>query len=357
MLSAKRSCVTALRKQHVWFLLYALLLSLATAKIATMPIHSYDPYFYSYLASGEQPDTFKNTPGLPEDWRLMPDPAIARSRGFFTVKPLFVGLTRVAAAAVGILSAPFLISTAAYFCLGWILWFWLGGLNVRGPWRVLAASLLMFPSVVTDTARQGTPDMLCTALLVAGAWLLLSSTRLRHLGILLLLISIFGRTDSIVFAGALLLLSAWRRRISLWALAVWSVALVLADAAVASRGYSYTEFVSATLRSSYLYGLAHNFARTELAIYVPFIFLGALALKAKFHQDLVFACFASWVVRYLLLPHLEVRYLLPQAMVLGVVAATMGFSESSNVTFISHMHVNRSDLKMLKPEDPLAIAN
>lgn len=322
-----------------------------------MPIHSYDPYFYSYLASGEQPDTFKNTPGLPDDWRLMPDQAIARSRGFFTVKPLFVALTRAATPAVGILRAPFLVSTAAYFCLGWVLWFWLAGVNVRGAWRVLAASLLMFTSVVTDTARQGTPDMLCAALLVAGAWLLLSSTKLRHLGALLLLISIFGRTDSIVFGGALLLLAAWRRRISLVALASWSAALVLADAAVASRGYPYTEFVHATLRSTYLYGLTHNFARTELAIYVPFIFLGALALKAKFQPDLVLVCFGSWIIRYLLLPHLEVRYLLAQAIILGVVAAAMGFSERSNIASISPKQRDRQTLQIPKPTDPVAIAN
>ena len=325
------SRVLEYRSEYLWFLAYLLLISLASAKIASMPIHSYDPYFYSYLASGTDLKTFQKIPELPIEWRLMPDQAIIRSRGFFTVKPLFVGMIRAAARmGVGVLQAPFVISMLAYFCLGLVLWLWLGDLSVPCGWRVVAACLVLFSSVATDTARQGTPDMLCTVLIVAGAWLLLTKQNLKHVGILLLLFSIPGRTDSIVFGGLLLVLAAWRRLISLSTLAWSSAAFVLTEALVARRGYSYHEFVSATLRSSYRYGLLHNFARTELAIYMPFIFLGVLAIKAKIQDDLVYCCFASWVIRYLLLPHLEIRYLLPQAMVLGVAASAMGLSSKSS---------------------------
>jgi hypothetical protein len=53
--------------------------------------------------------------------------------------------------------------------------------------------------------------------------------------------------------------------------------------------------------------------------------LALVAVKLEFYADLVFVCLASWVIRYLLLPKLEVRYLLPQAAILGIVAAGAAF--------------------------------
>ena len=212
----------------------------------------------------------------------------------------------MSALGVGILAAPFVVSTCAYFCLGWVVWGWLGDLGVQEHWRTISALLLMFSSIATDTAREGTPDMLCTVLLVGGAWLLLSS-RLKYLGVFLLLVSIFGRTDSVVFAGMLLGLAAWRRRVSPVVFALCSLSMLVSETLVARRGYPYLQFVTATLGSSYMYALIHNLVRTELAIYSPFILMGIIALKARYQNGLVLVCLTSWIIRYILLPHFEVR--------------------------------------------------
>jgi hypothetical protein len=304
----------------IWILIYAVLLLAATIKVSSMPIRSLDAYFYSYLASGQSISAFKHTPGLPHEWQAMSEDVVLSSRGFFTVKPLFIALTRGAIHLVGVLNAPFLISSIAYFFLGWVLWFWLRGYGVSAPWRLLAASLLMFSSVATDTARKGGPDMLCTLLLVGGACLLLSA-RFKHLGALVLLTAVFARTDSLVFAGLLLSAAAWRRQVSPLFFSVWSAAMLMSEFLVARQGYSYSRFVAATIPAGYLYGLVHDVAKTEVAIYAPFVLLAVIALKIGFQTDLVFVCLGSWVIRYLLLPHIEERYLLAQAMILGIVGA------------------------------------
>ena len=140
-----------------------------------------------------------------------------------------------------------------------------------------------------------------------------------------MLTSVFARTDCIVLGGLLLLLAAWRRRISPRALVLWAGVMLLSEFWVSSHGYPYRQFVSESLDTSYWYALTHDLAKSEVALYTPFILLALVAVKLEFHRDLVFVCLASWVIRYLLLPKLEVRYLLPQAAILGIVAAGAAF--------------------------------
>lgn len=308
------------RSSRIGLLIYAVLILGVTLKIHSMPNRlSYDPYFYSYLASGEDIRTFKLTPGLSPQWQTMPEDDVARSERFFTVKPLFIVLTRAASHAVGIVDSTFLVSTIAYFCLGWVVWLWLAELGVTGIWRLLAASALMASSVVTDTAREGTPDMLCTLLLTGGAWLLLS-TRLKQAGPLLLLLAVFCRTDTLILAGLILLVATWRGRVSLPVFCGWSFVLLAGEMLVARRGYPYRQFMTATLETSYTNAFIHGLLKTEVAIYAPFVLLALIAIKMRFQRDLVFVCLGSWVIRYILWPHLEIRYLLPQAVLLGILS-------------------------------------
>src|SRR5512142_2616445 len=98
--------------------IYAVILVAVTAKIATMPQFSYDSYLYSYLASDDI-RSFKATPGLPREYVEMADEKYSQPAPYYTVKVLFVFLTRIAARFVGVLRAPFVVSAGAYFILGW----------------------------------------------------------------------------------------------------------------------------------------------------------------------------------------------------------------------------------------------
>ena len=214
--------------------IFALLLAAATYKVFSMPNYSLDSYMYSYLVSGDAP-TFKVVPGLPPEYVAMTDEAYRQQAPYYTVKALYVALVGIAAPFVGVLRAPTATSAAAYLLCGWVVWFWLRSLGVKGTWRTITALLIMFSSVVTDTARMGTPDLLCSLLLVTGAWLL-TATRQAYLGACSLVLAIYTRTDCLILAGLLLALACWQKTISLRFTAILAVAMLVSYFAVSRLG-------------------------------------------------------------------------------------------------------------------------
>lgn len=299
--------------------IYGILLAAATLKIFSMPVYSFDGYLYSYLVSGDV-KLFKSIRGLPPEYVSMSDETYVQQAPYYKVKLLYVALVRLATHFAGILRAPYVVSAAAYFLLGWSVWLWLGSLRVDALWRTLASVALMFSSVVTDTARMGTPDLLCTLLLVAGAWLVLS-TKYYIPGAILLVMSIFGRQDSLILAGLLLGLAYWQQKAPLKITVLFSVIMLACNFVVGRFGYPYHQLLAWTLRTSYWHALIHNFAKTEIAIYGPFLLLAFIAIKRRFQMGLLGVCAGSLVIRHFLMPHWEIRYLLPQALMAGVIAA------------------------------------
>ena len=187
----------------------------------------------------------------------------------------------------------------------------------------------MFSSVVTDAARRGTPDLLCTLLLVTGAWLVLS-TKHYVSGAVVLVMSILARQDSMILAGLLLALAWWQQKTTLKVTVLFSVCMLACNVVVGRFGYPYRQLLAATLRTSYLNALTHNLVKTDLAIYGPFLLLAFVAIRFRYQTELLAVCAISLVVRYFLMPHWEVRYLLPQAVVVGVIAAAASLSSTTN---------------------------
>jgi hypothetical protein len=300
-------------------LFYLVVLICATAKIASMPEYSYDGYLYSYLVSHDVKE-FRANAGVPAEYVAMPDQSYAQQAPFYRVKVFFVLLVSGVAKVSGAIRAPFAVSAIAYFLTGIAVWFWLRAAAVPEPWRSLAAIFLMFSSVTTDTGRMGTPDMLCTLLLVLGAYLLLKTKQPAYGGVLLVL-SILTRTDCLIVASALIALAFWQKRIGMRFAGTFLAVFAAGYFAVSRIGYSYAQLLAFTVRTGYLKGLLHGFAKTELAIYAPFALLALIALKRGYQRDLIAICALTLVVRYVLFPHLEIRYLLPQAMIVGIVGS------------------------------------
>jgi hypothetical protein len=314
-----------------WLFFYLILLLCATAKVVSVPEHSFDGYMYSYLASHDVQE-FKSTAGVPPEYVAIPDQTYSQQAPFYRVKVFYVALVRGAAKVFGALRAPFVVSAIAYFLLGLVTWLWLRTAGVPEPWRSAAGLLLMFSSVTTDTARMGTPDMLCTLLLVSGAWVLLF-TRYSVYAAALFILSVLTRTDCLI-AAALLVALAWRqKRLSARFTGVVVLLFGVAYVAVSRIGYSYGQLLAWTIRTSYWSGFLHGFAKTELAIYAPFALLALIALKRGYQRELIAVCAVSLAIRYILLPHLEIRYLLPQAMIAGIVgaASVLGRVEQASI--------------------------
>jgi hypothetical protein len=300
-------------------LIYSALLLCATAKIASMPEHSFDGYLYSYLVSHDLRE-FKSNASVPPEYVAMPDQSYAQQAPFYRVKVFFVLLVRGLARFTGVIRAPFVVSALAYFLTGMAVWFWLRAASVPEPWRSVAGLFLMFSSVTTDTARMGTPDMLCALLLVLGACLLLVTEHAVYGGVLLLL-SIFTRTDCLIMASALIVLAFWQKRIGIRFAGTFLALFASGYFAISRIGYSYSRLLAFTVRTGYVRGFLHGFAKTELAIYAPFALLALIALKRGYQRELIVLCAITLVIRYVVFPHLEIRYLLPQAMIVGILGA------------------------------------
>lgn len=309
-------------------IIYAVLLIAATYKIASMPDYSLDSYLYSYLVSNDV-QAFKSTPGLPAPYVHISDENYVQQRPFYSVKFLFVILASLTAKVAGVLRAPMVVSAVAYFLLGWVVWLWLGSANLKEPWRSVSGGLLMFSSVTTDTARMGTPDMLCTLLLVLGVWLLLE-TKYVVAGGMALSLSVLTRIDCAILAGVILMLGFWQKKVSPWLTATFVIVIVAIYLVNSSIGYSYPVLLAWTIRTSYFNALLHNLVKTELAIYCPFALLALIAVRKRYQRVLLAACGVSLVLRYVVMPHFEIRYLLPQAVIVGILGIASVLQETSS---------------------------
>jgi len=320
------------RAEILALLIFAMFMLAATYKVTTTPNRTFDSYFYSYLVSQDAP-TFKAVPGLPDEYIKIPDAVYWPQEPIYTVKVLFVALVRLAAPIVGVLEAPPAISAAAYVLCGFVTWLWLRSLRVNDPWRTVAACLVMYSSVVMDAARMGTPDLLCTLLLVAAAWLL-TATKQTYLGACLLILSVCTRTDCVVLGGLLLALAWWQKKTSLGFTTAFAAAMLATYLAISQiMGYPHGQLIALLLentnRTSYADALLHNFLAPEVATFTPFVLLALIALRLRYQVELIAICAASLVLRYILFPALDVRYLVPQAVIFAVVAAASVSREQS----------------------------
>ncbi len=315
-----------------WVLLLFTVLMLAfTYKVWLQPNRTFDAYFYSYLISDDVA-AFKATPGVPPDFVAMPDQDYVVQEQFYTVKLLFVALSRIAANYVGVLKAPTTVSAIAYFWCGFVVWFWLRDLSVEATWRTLAALLIMYTPFVTDAAMMGTPDLLCTVLLLSATWLL-TCTRHAYLASALLVLSVATRTDCLLLGGLLLLLAWWQKRLTTVATVIIGATMLMVYAGISMLGFPHAQLLDLVLentgRSSYWDALPHNLLMPDVALLIPFILLSLIPLKLRYQVELIWVCAASVVLRYLLLPNLESRYLVPQAIIVSVVAVAAVLRTSS----------------------------
>jgi len=316
------SSVMSCRVERWALLLFTVLMLACTYKVWLHPNRTFDSYFYSYLISDDAA-AFKATPEVPPDFIAMPDQDYVVQEPFYSVKLLFVALSRIAANYVGVLQAPTAVSAMAYFLCGYVVWFWLRSLSVDATWRTLAALLMMYTPFVADAAMMGTPDLLCTLLLLLAAWLLTCTSHVYFAGALLIL-SVATRTDCLLLGGLLLLL-AWRQtRLNTIATAIIGSVMLLVYAGISRIGFPHAQLLDLVLentgQSSYWEALPHNLLMPDVALLIPFVMLALIPLKLRYQVELIWVCAASVVLRYLLLPNLESRYLVPQAIIVSVVA-------------------------------------
>lgn len=260
---------------------------------------------------------------------------------FYQIRPLYVRLLFWShMLGIGYVEATRLISAISFFWLGFSLFNW--AIRYTGGWQaVLGTSLLMITPVIFTAARTGSPDALSALLVVAGVYWLFERER-PVLGCTCLLLSLFLRTDNVLFV---LLLLIWltlsqslrRRKILLAACAIFSVGIVLGinrvehsygwrilmqntEAPIANPAEVAPTFAIADYLSS-VHDMIDEARESSVTV---FPFIAALALLSRSlttsWKRLIVIVLLSWAAHIVLFPHIEDRYFVSGAAIIGLAA-------------------------------------
>ena len=186
-----------------------------------------------FIPRTEREDLLGHEAGAPEDQNKSRQERAANPERYaeflplFAIRPLYnQTLWLVSKTGLGLVRSGLLISVASYFSLGILAFLWLG--KYMSPWLTAAFSiLLMISPPLMSLGRDTTADALATLVAFSSLYVIFEKQRLFP-GMILLLASIYFRTDFVVLAGPVILACWLERRIELWK------AGVLAFVAVAS---------------------------------------------------------------------------------------------------------------------------
>ncbi len=237
---------------------------------------------------------------------------------YFTIKPGYNAFVwALYHLGANLVAATYLPSLFSYLTLGLLLFWWT---QRTGPPMLagLATVVIMLAPPMVDLARYSSPDMLC-ALVSATGFLLIMSARTLP-GLMVLLTAVLIRPDALILLLLVTLVLTLSGQIK------WSIALAISllGATVVLFLFGgidlFKEFLipeGSSLGVAYGTGLRSVFhSYTYLAIGLGVITLyGRLRLVHYIIRDLgsllLLSAMSSFLIRYLLHPVVEDRFLLP----------------------------------------------
>jgi hypothetical protein len=281
----------------------------------------------------------------------------------FAIRPVFTELIYVLHYWFGIrlLKAEILIPVVSYWLMGWLVLAWMAR-YVAVPSAALISALLLFCAPLWALARSTTPDAL-SSLAVLAALFLLFERRQTLPGTILLLVSVWIRTDNVV----LVLLALGFLWISKSGLRL-SAAILLSAVAIASvfvinhfagdygaKVLYYRSFIEAPIAVGEIvpvFGLREYLAALKAAIsvvvhgaYVPFFLVGCVGLLRWRSRAVVFPLLVttSYTIAHLVIfPNPEARFFGPFFVLAGLGLASMLPSERA-LQLMSSPPVSRED--------------
>lgn len=243
---------------------------------------------------------------------------MAQREPIFAIRPIYLALIAMLHnARFGYQSAISLISSASFFIVAVLFLVW-----TKRP--VLSALVISSPLAV-QIARQGVPDGLNAVSILSALWCIFALKRTTW-GIVLLMISVWIRTDSLLVCTAVLLWLTYEKKLEFkYCAALIAIACSSVEAInYFSGNYGYAVLFRATFiggihpalisnapitAREYLAGLSHNVPSIvpELA---PWCLLAGVAwqLRSPLRNCLIPVGTAA-LLHFLLFPSAEIRYL------------------------------------------------
>lgn len=258
---------------------------------------------------------------------------------FYQIRPLYIRLLGILhGAGIGYVNATRLISAGAFAGMGFLLFVW-AGKYVGQMKAAICVSLLLITPVVFTSARTGSPDEISGLFVLLGTFLLIEH---RWLGpaALFLLLSLFLRTDNLIFV---VLLLAWM------ALRAASIRerLIAAGSSILAVGifwginhfahsYSWAVLMQNTTNpipnpaelhpkfelANYLQAIYDMLDETRESSILVFPFIAALAgfssRTPRALKELAAVVILSWLAHIMLFPHIEDRYFVAGSTLIGI---------------------------------------
>ena len=242
----------------------------------------------------------------------------------FAIRPLYnQTLWLVGKTGLGLVRSGLWISVTSYLFLGVLAFIWLG--KYMSPVFTLAFSiLLMISPPLIDLGRETTADPLATLVAFASLYLIFEKQRLFP-GMILLLASIYFRTDFVVLAGPVILACWLQRRIELWKAAVLSIVAVASVLCInhfaGDYGMGmlyYRNFTGVpvapgemTVRLSsrdYFSALRSGITLMMASFFIPFLLLGAAGMALRRTRALFEVTLGYLILHFLILPNWQERW-------------------------------------------------
>lgn len=271
---------------------------------------------------------------------------------FYQVRPIYIRVIALLhSAGVGYVHAARLISATSFLFLGILLFLWTR--NYVAEWTAaIAISLLLITPILFSTARTGSPDALSALFVVLGVYWI-GERKLLPIGAIFLLLSLFVRTDNVIFvvlflASVALRISTPKSRALPAILALLSLVIVFA---INRTQHSYpwpvlmqntanpivnpAEVTPAFTAADYLSAWHDMVDEAAESSVMVFPFLATLALLSRRLNPewttLITIVLLSWAAHILLFPHIEDRYFVAGAAIIGVgILAALGSRRASN---------------------------
>jgi hypothetical protein len=174
----------------------------------------FDRYIYEALVRGKRESVeavyavIKHSNPRAEESSILDSPThLGQLEPLYAIKPIYVkAIEATAFTRLSTQQRINLISALSLFGIGLVVLGWTA--------RPLYAALLVATSEISVLGRMGTPDALSTLVVLLG--LLAISRRKDFPGVLLLLVSIWIRTDNLLLALAVIAYLLWEKRVTLY---------------------------------------------------------------------------------------------------------------------------------------------
>jgi hypothetical protein len=363
----KRSSLKAVPSPVIW-VVYALALGTFAIHLYRAPIYSMDSVHYMGNAllmedtdiarvharvyselkrsvpKSALEDLLGNRPGAPADQNRSRQERAASPGPFaeflplFAIRPLYnQTLWLVSKTGLGLVRSGILISVAAYFGLGLLLFLWIREYAPAGFGAAFSLLLMISPPLVS-LGRETTSDALATLVAFAALYLISEKQRLLP-GLVLLVASIYFRTDFVVLAG-LTILACWSKgNLDIWKAAV--LGCLALGSVLAINHYSgdygfkllyYRNFISVPVAPGemvlsfslrdYISSFRSGITLMMESFFLPFLALGVIGLSAKRMRTLFAVTLLYLLLHFAILPNWQDRWFGLFYLSMGICAAT-----------------------------------